>query len=132
MCLIVSDSLPKILRVFEHESEKLIRAVEEVILNFNPKDPYWKGKITEKGDENTNKIEMKTCNEQPLANEANLEILQLSLRVLQMNRKRILQTLMEHPSPEIVNQLHDVEEQILEIQDTLNKKKYSGKSGCLD
>ncbi|KAK3609122.1 hypothetical protein CHS0354_036033 [Potamilus streckersoni] len=122
------DSLPNILRVFEHGSDKLIRAVEEVILNFNPKDPYWKGEVTEKGDENAKNVETKTQKEQPLANETSVEILQLSLRVLQMNRKRILQTLMEQPSPEIVNQLHNVEEHILEIQDTItaqNKKKES-------
>ena len=38
-------SLPKILQVFEHDSETLLPAINELITKFDPDSPYWKVKF---------------------------------------------------------------------------------------
>lgn len=114
------ESLPKILQLFEHESDSLFTAVQELIVKFDPDSPYWKSgeKVEEKPTES---VQDEESGEQLLS----VDQKQMVLKALQFKRLRILQSMMNSAGPldgNIVNQLRNCEVEIKTLKEELDEE----------
>lgn len=110
------NRVPEILKLFHCPSPELEQGVSQLIENFDPEDPYWRG---EDFEVSSNEIE-----------QLSMEEIQETLQIQQFKRKRVLQTMLNNPenTEEIVNELNEVEIKIKNLKTLLkNKEETSGR-----
>ncbi|KAL4218910.1 hypothetical protein ACF0H5_021498 [Mactra antiquata] len=135
------DCVPKILRVFDHDDENLLKCIEELVDKFDPDSPYWKSgnqtttTLSEEKctDKNEDKIEDKSLeqSQDDDIDDLTLEDKQMALQTLQFKRKRVLQTMISNPdllTDDLVNELNNYEIEIVAIKQQIKNQQNSGKT----